>query len=283
MQKYNNSYGTANQTGGTLYLKKASATTWTAVSLGYDSVNGNNQYWKAAYTFSAANGYSADDVIQYYFALTFDTEGGGSSTVGTTYVYGGNGDAGGTAATGTTGSQSVAAATPFSLRNRPAYLFHSNNRTINSDNSVTFTTEAGYISKDGTTPWITNGAIYYTVDGTTPSGSLGTPAANTTTKAVALTYDHESNNNSIAGNSMYWTVTVPLPTYTAINYKISLWNKANNEEKFADYNTSGTNAAVFSFSNGTVGDSRADGKRRQRRLHDDTRCSSTRSTATRFR
>ncbi len=122
-----------------------------------------------------------------------------------------------------------------------------NNRAINSDNSVTFTTEAGYISKDGTTPWITNGAIYYTADGTTPSGSLGAPAANTTTKAVALTYDHESNNNSIAGNSMYWTVTVPLPTYTAINYKISLWNKANNEEKFADYNTSGTNNATFSF------------------------------------
>ena len=119
---------------------------------------------------------------------------------------------------------------------------------------MTFTTEAGYISKDGTTPWITNGSLYYTTDGTTPSGSLGVATSNSTTTAVALTYDHESDNNSIAGNSMYWVATASLPTYTTINYKISLWNKANNEEKFADYNTNGTNNATFSFSNGTLGD-----------------------------
>ena len=64
---------------------------------------------------------------------------------------------------------------------------------------MTFTTEAGYISKDGTTPWITNGALYYTTDGTAPSGLLGVAATNSTTTAVALTYDHESDNNSIAG------------------------------------------------------------------------------------
>ena len=32
-----------------------------------------------------------------------------------------------------------------------------------------------------------------------------------------------------------------------------MWDSANNEEKFADYNTSGTNAATFSFSIGTAG------------------------------
>ncbi len=54
---------------------------------------------------------------------------------------------------------------------------------------------------------------------------------------------------------MWWVGTVSnLPTYTTIQYKIGMWNSANNEEKFADYNTSGTNGATFSFSIGTVGD-----------------------------
>ena len=54
---------------------------------------------------------------------------------------------------------------------------------------------------------------------------------------------------------MYWVGTVNgLPMYTTINYKISLWHTDNNEEKFADYDTSGTNAATFSFSIGTIND-----------------------------
>lgn len=253
VQKYNNSFGTANQTGGALYVKSASATTWTAVPLAFDSNNGNNQYWKANYTFSAANGYGADDVIQYYFALTFDGTGGGSSSVETTYIYGGNGDAGGPATTGTTDAVSVAQAKPFSLRDRPAYLFHSNNRVVNGT-SVTFTTEAGYLGKDGTaaSQWANRGALYYTVDGTTPVGTLGV-AGNGSTTAVAMNLASTSNNSSIAGNAMDWTATVDnLPLSTTIKYKISLWHTDNNEEKFADYNTNGTNAAVFSFSIGTV-------------------------------
>ena len=253
VQKYNNSYGTANQTGGTLYVRSATATAWMAVPLAFDSNNGNNQYWKAAYTFSAANGYGADDVIQYYFALTFDTESGGSASVETTYVYGGNGDAGGPVATGTTDTMSVAQAKPFTLRDRAAYLFHSNNRVVNGT-SVVFTTEAGYIGKDGTaaSQWANRGALYYTMDGTAPTGALGV-AGNSSTTAVAMTLGYTSNNSSIAGNAMDWAATVNnLPMYTTINYKISLWHTDNNEEKFADYDTSGTNGATFSFSIGTV-------------------------------
>ncbi len=226
-----------NQTGGYLYYKAASASAWTSVALGFDSQNGNNKYWRASFNTSA---FGVDDVIQYYLEVDF-------SDHVATYLYGGDG------ASQATAAQSAAAAAPFTIRNRPAYIFHSNNRTI-SGNSVTFTTEAGYISKDASLPWMTNGALYYTTDGTAPSGSLGTAASGTTTQVVPMTYDHESDNNSIAGNSMYWTVTASLPTYTTVNYKIGLWNTANNEEKFADYNTSGTNGATFSFSNGTVGD-----------------------------
>ena len=255
VQKRGNSYGIANQTGGTLYVKKATASTYTAVALGFDNDSGNNQYWKAAYTFSAANGYGVDDVIQYYFALAFDASSGGSAAVETTYVYGGNGDAGGPTANGTTNNQSVAAAKPFSLRDRPAFVYHNNDRVTNGT-SVQFTTEAGYIGKDGTdaSQWANKGALYYTTDGSSPTGTLGV-AGNSSTTVASLALDHTGNNSSIAGNSMYWLGTVNgLPMYTTINYKIGLWNTANNEEKSADYNTSGTNGATFGFSLGTIND-----------------------------
>ena len=252
LQKYNNTFGTANQTGGYLYVKKASSTTWTPVALGFYSNNNNNQYWSASYTFSAANGYGVDDVIQYYFALTFDTSGGAAS-VTTTYIYGGNGDAGGSVATGTTATESVAQGKPFSLRDRPAFVYHNNDRVTNG-NSVQFTTKAGYIGKDGAaaSQWINQGSLYYTTDGTTPAGALGM-AGTKSTITVPLAFNNIGNDGSVAGNAMYWAATVNnLPMYTTINYKIGLWNSNNNEEKFADYNTSGTNGAVFSFSNGTV-------------------------------
>ena len=51
---------------------------------------------------------------------------------------------------------------------------------------------------------------------------------------------------------MWWVGTVTnIPNYTAINYKIGVWNSANNEEKFADYNA-GTPNTVFNFSIGAT-------------------------------
>src|SRR5581483_1214908 len=49
VQKFNNSYGTANQTGGTLYYKGATQGTWSSVALAFannSTINTNNQYWK---------------------------------------------------------------------------------------------------------------------------------------------------------------------------------------------------------------------------------------------
>ena len=52
---------------------------------------------------------------------------------------------------------------------------------------------------------------------------------------------------------MWWAGTVTnIPDYTAINYKIGVWNSANHEEKFADYNA-GTPDTVFNFSIGHAG------------------------------
>ncbi|MDQ2949110.1 MAG: hypothetical protein M3Y27_24755, partial [Acidobacteriota bacterium] len=244
VQKFNNSFGTANQTGGTLFYKGATQGVWQQVALSFAAEDGNDQYWSAAFNTSS---FGTNEVIQYYLYLIFD------SGAENTYIYAPTtfGDHGGNV----TNVQSTAASSPFTIRNRPAFNFHAGNRVVNGS-TVQFWTKGGYVSKDGTAQWVTNGALYYTTDGTTPSGSLGV-AGNGSTTAVPLTYDHEENDNSIAGNGMWWVGSATnVPAFTPVNYKISLWNSSNNEEKFADYNapTDNANGHVFNFSLGTLGD-----------------------------
>jgi len=55
LQKFNNSYGTANQTGGTLYYKGLTQSAWRTNSLQFFTNGGpstNNQYWQAAFNTS---------------------------------------------------------------------------------------------------------------------------------------------------------------------------------------------------------------------------------------
>ena len=124
VQKLNNSYGTANQTGGWLFYKGVTQGSWSSNALGFHLNGGpstNNQYWKA--TFSTA-GFGTNEVIQYYLYLTFD----GVNNVSNTYVCAptGFGDKGGVVAT----NAATAQASPFTVRNRPAWLYHSNNRVV---------------------------------------------------------------------------------------------------------------------------------------------------------
>ncbi|MDB6017179.1 MAG: hypothetical protein JWR19_1668 [Pedosphaera sp.] len=246
VQKFNNSYGTANQTGGTLYYKGLTQGVWSSTNLGFANNNGNNQYWSNSFNTVA---FGTNEVIQYYLYLTFD----GGNGVQNTYVYGG--DAGST----TTATQSVAATAPFTIRNRPAFLFHANNRVISSGSDTThsnvqFWIKAGYIGKDGSlgSRWADNGRIYYTTDGSIPVGSLG--FGSNTTQVAVMGLDHLENDPSIAGNAMWWAGTVTnLPNATSINYKVGVWHSSNNQEKFADYNA-GTDNSVFNFTMGSAGD-----------------------------
>lgn len=100
-------------------------------------------------------------MIQYYLYLTFD----GVNGVQNTYVYGGD------SGSSTTASQITAASAPFTIRNRPAWLFHANNRVINpgadsTHNNVDFWIKIGYIGEDGsvTSRWADSGAIYFTTE-----------------------------------------------------------------------------------------------------------------------
>jgi hypothetical protein len=248
IQKYNNPYGTANQTGGWVIYKGADQGSWKSNALSFHLNGGpspNNQYWKA--TFNTTN-FGTDEVIQYYLYLTFD----GVNGVQNTCVYGGD------SSSSTTVTPATAAASPFTIRNRPAWLFHANNRVIvpgtatNSSN-VSIWIKAGYQGKGGSASsrWADDACVYYTTDGSTPAGAHGSGSG--TTQAAPMAYDHEEDDASIAGNAMWWTTTVVnLPDFTPINYKIGVWHSANGEEKFAEYNT-GTNNTIFHFAIGTLG------------------------------
>ena len=92
----------------------------------------------------------------------------------------------------TSANPATAAASPFTIRNRPAWLFHANNRvvTANADGTnatVSFWTQIGYQSKDATVRWADNGCIYYTTDGSAPAGSLGVGSGTTQVMPRALT------------------------------------------------------------------------------------------------
>ena len=87
IQKFNNPYGTANQTGGWVIYKGATQSAWSSNALSFYLNGGpspNNQYWSAS--FNTTN-FGTDEVIQYYLYLTFD----GVNGVQNTYLYGGDG------------------------------------------------------------------------------------------------------------------------------------------------------------------------------------------------
>jgi glycosidase len=248
----NPGYGTANQTGGTLFFKGQSHGVWQSVALSFHANEGDFQYWKASFSTSSI---AANEVIQYYLYLTFD------SGAENTYIYAppGSGDL----ASQVTNSQATAATNPFTIRNRPAWIFHANNR-VTSGNDVQFWAKVGYIGNvnDLNTRWVTNGAIYYTTNGTNPTPGAAPGTATGSTQVVQFSYSHPESNNmgdqSVAGTSMWWVANVPnllqgLPFGTEIRYRIGFWHSSNNEQKFADHNAP-ANDSVFSFTYGTVGD-----------------------------
>jgi len=259
----------SNQTGGTLFYKGQSQSVWNSVALGFFSNVSSNQYWSAQFSTS---GIPANDPIQYYIYVTTDGSAGFNSSF--IYAPAGFGDHGGQTIEGTVFSgspqQATAAAAPFTIRNRPGWIFHANNR-VNSGNDIQFWAKAGYIGdpNNTSTQWITNGALYYTTDGSEPLPNAATPgqAGNAATHVVTFTYDHPENSNqngggqSIAGTAMWWVATAPgllnSSLGTTVKYKVGFWNTANNEQKFGDYNAGDGTAYqghTFSFTLGTIGD-----------------------------
>ena len=236
LRKVNNpGYGTANQTGGTLYYRAGTNGAWSTANLSFHQDINDYQFWKATLPSNAVTG-----VAQYYIRLNFDTPGVTSPV----FLHGADGGS------STTASEATAQAAPFSIRNRPSWIFHGNNRVV-SGTTVTFSAQLGYIAQDNSFQGADRGYIYYTTNGTEPAGSLGV-AGNGSTFVQAMDYAGMLPDESAAGEKMSWQVVVSnLPELTSIRYRLGFWNTANNEERFAGFNTD--NITNYSFSIGTVG------------------------------
>jgi hypothetical protein len=254
--------------GGVVYYKGQSQANWSTAPITF-AQNGpsgsNNDYWSANFSTQGIDTNRQYDVIQYFIYVKTD----GSNGFNSTYIYAptGGGDHGGyaTIEEGAQNAFNIAAGAPFTVRNRPAWVFHANNRVI-SGATTQFWSKIGYIGdvNDLSTRWANNGAVYYTTDGTDPQpGNTPGTAGNASTQVATFTYDHPENSNqnggsqSIAGTAMWWVATATnLPTFTTIKYKVGFWNPSNNEQKFGDYNAgdSSYTGHIFSFSIGTLGD-----------------------------
>jgi len=116
LQKLNNAYGTANQTGGAVFYRRLSQDTWNTVELQFflnGGPNPNNQYWRATFNPAAT---TTNEVIQYYLRLNFD----GVNELTNTYLYAPSGRA--DSGSVTTADPKIAEADPFTFRIRPARL-----------------------------------------------------------------------------------------------------------------------------------------------------------------
>ena len=229
VRKFNNpGYGTADQDGGTIFYRAGTNGAWSSNSLVFHSNNGDYQFWSNSVPGTATAG-----VVQYYLKLTF-----ASGVTRTNYIYGNDNSS------WVTTDEAAARAQPFSLRDRPSWVYHGDNRVV-SGNNVTFTTLVGYGANDATNNLTYQGAdfgaLYYTTNGTTPVGSQGN-AGNADTFVVFFTYQGLQEDASPAGDAMKWTALVTnMPTFQNINYRIGFWNSANGEEQWAGYNTTNTN------------------------------------------
>lgn len=241
-----------NQTGGSLWYRVTprggSPGGWQEVALGWVSDAGQNQFWQATLPSAAI---AASAVIEYYLQVNFDGTTG--SKPQTTYLHGGDQK---DRFLKTTDSE-VARQNPYSIRNRPGWIFHANNRILAGDD-IQVRVKTGYIGPDNSpdSRWANAGAVYYTVDGSLPAGALG--VATGTTTAAALEFDGTEGDPSGNGNAAWWRGTLAgvlggLSPGDTVRYRIGLWNNATGEEKFADH-VAGADNSVFVYQNGMPGD-----------------------------
>ena len=133
-----------------------------------------------------------------------------------------------------------------------AWILHNNDRVVYGD-AVQFWAKIGYINSDGSNPWVTNAAIYYTTNGVDPAGSYGV-ATNSATTVIRMNLDHIEEDSSQFGKAMKWQgLLTNTPAFTTIKYKIGAWLDSGHPEHFSEYG-SGTDNLTFSFMLGTLGD-----------------------------
>ncbi|MCU0778379.1 MAG: hypothetical protein MUF86_12015, partial [Akkermansiaceae bacterium] len=245
-----------DQTGGKVWFRDVSSSgAWQWVPLQFHANVGGDQFWKGIINLNTV-GIPGLNIVEYYIEVNFNQ--GASPAPPTTYLYGGDLDTGSQLATTDQGEAREGA---YSFRDRPAYIFHVDNRIINGA-SVSFFAKVGYVNDPNNpfTRWADNGALYYTTDGTDPAGSLGVPAGTTQVAFFQYTNAEQNpiNGSTTGARAMFWETTVSnmlagLPLGTTVKYKVGFWNSTNAEEKFGDHNA-GPENNIFQFTNGQLGD-----------------------------
>ncbi len=230
-----------NQTGGTLHFRKRGAAFWDGTTLNFDSEQGNNKYW---YGRIDAGYFKATNEIEYYLEIPY-------SDHDMTYL--------GTTNNGLTstafGTVEEATNAPFRFRyggepgTEAGFIWHASNRVSAGSAAIQFWAKIGYAQGTGSNRWVEAAALYYTTNGASPAGSKGVPG-NADTLVQAMTFSHTEEDSSENGNAMWWVGTatnLPEGDGTSVRYKIGAWKGAG-LERFAEYNTSGQDDKIFSFS-----------------------------------
>ena len=233
-----------DQSGGRLVYRLAPAGAWQTNALVFDVESGNNKYWRGTVP---AGAFSTSNEIQYYLVVTYTDHD--TTYLGTTNDLASN----------TYASEASAQANPFTYiysaqqGQAAAYLWHADNRVVTGGSNVQFWVKIGYAEGTGSNRYVDFSTVYYTTDGSVPGGAKGV-ATNAGTQVAAMQFDHMEEDSYEGGDAMWWVGTATnLPSFTTIRYKIGAYKNTNSLERFADYGTSGTNNAIFSFALGTTG------------------------------
>ncbi len=234
-----------DQSGGTLYFRKAGDVAWQSTALVFNAESGdvgNNKYWRGRIPAI----FGPTNAVEYYLAILYTDHD--ATYLGTTNQT----------ASFATGEAAVAQAHPFRYTYSPqvgtaaAFMWHNDNRVVLQGSNAQFWVKIGYAQGIGTNRYVDFASVYYTVDGGAPAGAYGV-GTNAGTSTVMLQFDHMEQDSYVDGDAMWWVGTASnLPSLTTINYKIGAWKDTNSVERFADY-AAGTNNRTFSFALGDVG------------------------------
>ena len=228
---------TGDQTGGTLYHRLRGGS-WSSTNLAFHSQNGNNKYWAGSIP---GDIYGRTNVVDYYIKVTYndhvDTFIGTTNDGTDSVTFGVEAEVRTNAFTFTYSDQTESSA---------AYVWHSDHRAfLGSD--VQCRAKIGYAEGLGSNRWVEYAAIYYTTNGSAPEGAHGVPG-NGSTLVQTMMFDQMEEDIYPGGDAMWWAGTLTnLPEQTTIEYKIGAWKSASGLERFADYNTPGTDSNTFSF------------------------------------
>ena len=235
-----------NMSGGTLFWRYTGAATFNELALGFESESSPNKYWKAI--IPATDLASAGDV-EYYIAVTYadhDTTYLGASASG--------------AGSATYATAEAALEHLYSMPvgdtagSEPGYMWHAGNTVLAGTNAVQFWVKIGY-TKDGA-DWADTVELRYNIcQGAIPA-SVKASAKRLSAKSyravqvrslsdystLAFTRDHEEEDTSDYGNSVWWVATLTddalAEANTYVEYEIAAKNSSGNDTyRFADYKT----------------------------------------------